>query len=70
MGTVSSLRLLPAPRRTVVEPAESSADTVPPGPDVIRPRHVLPTSVAALADRITEATGTAPELRGDPSVGS
>ncbi len=68
MGTVSSLSPVPAPSRTVVEPAESSADTVPPGPDVIRPRQVVPTSVAALAARITEATGTAPELRGDPSV--
>ncbi|WP_312030430.1 UDP-N-acetylmuramoyl-L-alanyl-D-glutamate--2,6-diaminopimelate ligase [Actinomycetospora sp. TBRC 11914] len=47
---------------------EPSGDDVPPGPDVIRPRHVAPTPVAALAARIAEATGTAPDLHGDPAV--
>ena len=47
---------------------EPSGDTVPPGPDVIRPRHVTPAPVAALAERIALATGTAPELHGDPST--
>ena len=35
---------------------------------MIRPRHVTPTSVEALAARIAEATGAAAELHGDPSA--
>ena len=35
---------------------------------MIRPRHVTPTSVEALAARIAEATDAAAELHGDPSV--
>ena len=66
LRTVSSLpRVPPAPSRTA---GETSRDPVPAGPDVIRPRHVTPTAVEALAARITEATGTAPQLHGDPSV--
>ena len=67
-GTVSSLRRVPAPSRTVVEPADRSVDAVPPGPDVIRPRQVTPVALATLAERIAAATGTAPDLHGDPSV--
>ncbi len=47
---------------------EPSGDTVPPGPDVIRPRRVTPVPLSAIAERIAEATGTAPEVHGDPSV--
>jgi UDP-N-acetylmuramoyl-L-alanyl-D-glutamate--2,6-diaminopimelate ligase len=35
---------------------------------VIRPRHVTPVPLAALAERIAEATGTAPDLHGDAST--
>jgi UDP-N-acetylmuramoyl-L-alanyl-D-glutamate--2,6-diaminopimelate ligase len=35
---------------------------------VIRPRHVAPTRVQALAARISEVTGTPPAIHGDPSV--
>jgi UDP-N-acetylmuramoyl-L-alanyl-D-glutamate--2,6-diaminopimelate ligase len=51
-----------------VEPADRSVDTVPPGPDVIRPRQVTPVALAAIAERIAAATGTAPDLHGDPSA--
>jgi UDP-N-acetylmuramoyl-L-alanyl-D-glutamate--2,6-diaminopimelate ligase len=51
-----------------VDPAAPPADTVPAGRDVTRPRRVTPTSAAALADRIAEATGTGPELFGDGSA--
>jgi UDP-N-acetylmuramoyl-L-alanyl-D-glutamate--2,6-diaminopimelate ligase len=68
VGTVSSLRRVPAPSRTVVEPADRSVDTVPPGPDVIRPRQVTPVALATIAERIAAATGTAPDLHGDPSA--
>jgi UDP-N-acetylmuramoyl-L-alanyl-D-glutamate--2,6-diaminopimelate ligase len=51
-----------------VEPADRSVDTVPPGPDVIRPRHVAPASLTALAERIAGATGTEPDLHGDAST--
>jgi UDP-N-acetylmuramoyl-L-alanyl-D-glutamate--2,6-diaminopimelate ligase len=55
----------PAPSRTA---GETSRDPVPAGPDAIRPRHVSPTRVEALAARIAEATGTAPEVHGDPTA--
>ncbi|MCD2196464.1 UDP-N-acetylmuramoyl-L-alanyl-D-glutamate--2,6-diaminopimelate ligase [Actinomycetospora endophytica] len=55
----------PAPSRTA---GETSGDAVPAGPDVIRPRHVTPTRIDALAARIAEATGSAPEIHGDPTV--
>ena len=47
---------------------EPSGDTVPPGPGVIRPRHVTPVPLGALAERIAAATGTAPDLHGDASI--
>ncbi|MCD2190095.1 UDP-N-acetylmuramoyl-L-alanyl-D-glutamate--2,6-diaminopimelate ligase [Actinomycetospora soli] len=64
----------PAPSRTAVEPPGGrtgpSSSAAPGGDDataqegVIRPDTVVPTTLASLADRIAEATGTAPELRG------
>jgi UDP-N-acetylmuramoyl-L-alanyl-D-glutamate--2,6-diaminopimelate ligase len=56
---------VPAPSRTIADP---DGDTVPPGPDAIRPRRVAPVPLAAIAARIAEATGTAPELHGDSSA--
>jgi UDP-N-acetylmuramoyl-L-alanyl-D-glutamate--2,6-diaminopimelate ligase len=65
-GTMSNLpRVPPAPSRTA---GETSGDPVPAGPDVIRPRHVTPTRVDALAARIAEVTGTAPRIHGDPTT--
>ncbi len=45
-----------------------SGETGAPGPHVIRPRRVAPTTVEALAARIADATGTAPDLHGNPAA--
>ncbi|MDL5156882.1 UDP-N-acetylmuramoyl-L-alanyl-D-glutamate--2,6-diaminopimelate ligase [Actinomycetospora termitidis] len=61
----------PAPSRTAVEPDEGPSGPVPSGDgptgqeDVIRPGTVVPTSLEALVERITAATGEAPEVRGE-----
>ena len=50
-----------------------SSTSAPRGGDeagVIRPATVVPTPLQALADRIAEATGTAPELRGSAPAGT